>query len=208
VGGGGAFSGDGEWLFLGGWNRCQILSTRSFTNSVFSGFHAGLRYRAANRDGSLVATGAWNSPDVKVWNRAGDLVHSFETPETTSVAFSRDGEYLVIGRTDRYEFWQVSTWTRSFTIPQQQGNVFVPVMAFSPDGRIFAGTHSRNIVRLHNARTGEVLADLEPPDPQMITAISFNPDGSRLLVGEGYRATRIWDLQVLRSHLAKIGLDW
>jgi WD40 repeat protein len=82
------------------------------------------------------------------------------------------------------------------------------MMVFSPDGQIFAGTHSRNIVRLHNATTGEVLADLEPPDPRIVTGLSFNNNGSRLAVCEGYEATRIWDLQVIRSHLAPMGLDW
>lgn len=208
VGGGGVFSGDGEFLFLGGKNRCQILNTRTYKDSIFTGFHGGQRYTAANRDGSLVATGAWLSPEVKVWNRAGDLIHSFDTPDTTSVAFSPDGRFLVIGNLEQYSFWQVSSWTQTLTIAQEKGNDFVPMMAFSPNGEIFAGTHSRNIVRLHSAATGEVLADLEPPDPQMVTSISFSPDGSRLLAGEGYQATRLWDLQVLRSHLKKMGLDW
>jgi hypothetical protein len=81
-------------------------------------------------------------------------------------------------------------------------------MAFSPDGRILAGTHSRSIVRLHNAATGEVLADLEPPDRHEVTGLAFNNDGTRLAVCEGYEATRIWDLQVIRSYLAPMGLDW
>jgi WD40 repeat protein len=73
---------------------------------------------------------------------------------------------------------------------------------------MLAGTHSRNTVRLHNAATGEVLADIEAPDGQEITGLSFNADGSRLAVCEGYQATRIWDLNVIRSHLAPMGLDW
>jgi WD40 repeat protein len=82
------------------------------------------------------------------------------------------------------------------------------MMAFSPDGRILAGTHSRRIVRLHDATTGEVLADLEPPEPHTVTSVCFNNDGSRLAVCEGFEATRIWDLNVIRSNLAPIGLDW
>ena len=73
----------------------------------------------------------------------------------------------------------------------------------------FAGTHSRNIARIHDARTGEVLADLEPPDPRtLITWVSFNHDGSRLGVCEGTEAIRIWDLAVIRAELARLGLDW
>lgn len=194
---------------MGGSDRCQILSTRTFKDPVVTGIQRGQRFSAANRDASLIATGAWHAPGVKVWDgRTGQLVKSFETSDTTSVAFNPDGAYLVTATTDQYIFWQVGSWTEVFSIPQQKDNDFCPVMAFSPDGHIFAGTHSRSIVRLHNAATGEVLADLEPPDPHTITGLSFNNDGTRLAVCEGCQAARIWDLKVIRSNLAVIGLDW
>jgi serine/threonine protein kinase/WD40 repeat protein len=206
---GGALSTDGEYCFIVGNNRCQILNTRTYQNSILTGVHGGARYVAANNDGSLVATGAWLSPDVMVWDgHTGQLVKSFDIPEAATVAFSPDGRLLVIATTQHYVFLQVSSWSQVLSIPQQEGNDFFPMMAFSPDGRLFAGTHSRNIVRLHDATTGEVLADLEPPEPHMVTGISFNEDGSRLVVAEGYEATRIWDLKVIRSNLARIGLDW
>jgi len=212
IGDNGCISLDGQYCCLIGSNRCQILDTRTFQNSVLTGIHPGIRFAAANHDGSLVATGAWlsrGSPKVMVWDgHTGKLVKSFEGEDTTSLAFSPDGRYLVAGRMDQYVFWQAGSWSQVRSIPQQAGNDFVPMMAFSPDGRIFAGTHSRNIVRLHNAATGEVLADLEPPDRHEVTGLSFNEDGSRLAVCEGYEATRIWDLQVIRSHLAPMGLDW
>jgi serine/threonine protein kinase/WD40 repeat protein len=209
IGTGGAISPDGEYCFVTGNHRCQILNTRTFQNSVFTGVHSGARYVAANSDGSLVATGAWLSPDVMVWDgHTGNLVKSLQIPDGTSVAFSPNGRVLVTATHQRYVFWQVDSWSEVLSIPQQKGNDFCPMMAFSPDGRLFAGTHSRNVVRLHDAATGEVLADLEPPDPHMVTAISFNEDGSRLAVGEGYEATRIWDLQIIRSNLAPMGLDW
>jgi len=144
-----------------------------------------------------------------VWDsRTGKLVKALEAEGTASLAFSPDGRYLVAGTTDQYVFWQAGSWSQVLSIPQQEGNDFVPMMAFSRDGRIFAGTHSRNIVRLHDAATGEVLADLEPPDPHMVTGISFNADGSRLAACEGFEADRTWELQVIQSHLAPMGLDW
>ena len=209
IGGTAGLSPDGEYCFLSGNNRCQILNTRTFNDPVFTGIHPGARFSAANRDASLIASGAWHSPGVKVWDgRSGKLVKSFDTPNTTSVAFSPDGLYLVMATEEKYTFCRVDSWSQVLSIPQQQGNEFVPMMAFSPDGRIFAGTHSRNIIRLHDAATGEVLADLEPPDPHEVTGLCFNNDGTRLAVCEGYQAARIWDLQVIRSHLATMGLDW
>jgi WD40 repeat protein len=207
--GNGVFSGDGKHVFLGGGNHGQVLDARALKTIAVTGFHGGVRFITANFDASLVATGAWLSPGVRVWNgQTGDLVHSFDTPDTTSVAFSPDNRFLVLASAENYEVWQVESWTHKLTIPQEPGNDFVPMMAFSPDGRILAGTHSRRIVRLHNALTGEVLADLEPPEPHAVTSLCFNNDGTRLAVCEGYEAVRIWDLNAIRSHLAPLGLDW
>jgi serine/threonine protein kinase/WD40 repeat protein len=205
----GGVSSDGEHCFLVGSNRCEIRDTRTFTRSAITGVHPGMRFLAVNHDASLIASGAWLSPGVIVWDgHTGEQIKSFQNPDTTSVIFSPDGHYLVAATAERYIFWQVGSWVQVLSIPQQANNDFVPMMAFSHDGRIFAGTHSRDTVRLHDAATGEVLADLEPPDPHMVTGLCFNSDGSNLAVCEGSEATRIWDLQVIRSRLAPLGLDW
>lgn len=210
IGGYGSVIANGEYCVISGSNRCEILSTRCFTNTVTTGIHRGARYTSATSDGSLLASGPWINPNVVVWNgRTGEKLKTFPTKATANVLFSPDDQYLVIGTREEYIFWKVGSWTKAFTIPQAEHNDFVPMMAFSPDGRLFAGMHSRNIARIHDARTGEVLADLEPPDPMtLITWLSFNPDGSRLGVCEGIEAVRIWDLAVIRSHLAPMGLDW
>jgi WD40 repeat protein len=210
IGGYGSITANGEYCFISGSNRCQILSTRCFTNSVTTGIHLGARYTSATCDGSLLASGPWINPNVVVWDgRTGEKLKTFPTKTTANVLFSPDDQYLVVGTKVEYTFWKVGSWTKALTIAQAEHNDFVPMMAFSPDGRFFAGMHSRNIARIHDARTGEVLADLEPPDPRtLITSLSFNPDGSRLGVCEGIEAIRIWDLAVIRSHLATMGLDW
>jgi serine/threonine protein kinase/WD40 repeat protein len=212
IGGYGSATANGEYCFISGSNRCEILSTRSFTNPVTTGIHLGARYTSATSDGSLLASGPWIATNVVVWNgHTGEKLKTFPLPPktTANVLFSPDDHYLVIGTREEYTFWKVGSWTKAFSIPQAEHNDFVPIMAFSADGRLFAGTHSRNIARIHDAKTGEVLADLEPPDPRtLITSLAFNPDGSRLGVCEGIEAIRIWDLAVIRSHLATMGLEW
>jgi serine/threonine protein kinase/WD40 repeat protein len=210
IGGFGSITSNGRFCFIAVSNRCELLNTDSFTNPVTTGIHLGARYTSATSDGTLLASGPWNEPNVIVWNgQTGQKVKTLPTKTTATVLFSPDGQYLVVGTREEYVFWRAGDWTKAFTIPQAEQNDFVPTMAFSPDGRLFAGTHSRNIARIHDARTGEVLADLEPPDPKtLITWLSFNHDGSRLGVCEGIEAIRIWDLAVIRSHLAPMGLDW
>jgi serine/threonine protein kinase/WD40 repeat protein len=210
IGGYGSVTANGAYCFVSGSNRCEILSTRCLSNSVTTGIHLGARYSSATSDGSLLASGPWIDPNVAVWDgRTGEKLKTFPTKTTANVLFSPDDHYLVIGTRLEYTFWKVGSWAKAFTIPQAAHNDFVPMMAFSPDGRLFAGTHSRNIARIHDATTGDVLADLEPPDPRTsITSLSFNRDGSRLGVCEGIEAIRIWDLAIIRSHLATMGLDW
>jgi WD40 repeat protein len=79
---------------------------------------------------------------------------------------------------------------------------------FSPDGRIFAGRHSGSVVRLYDAATGAMLADLETPNSTILTALSFSPDGAQLAASEARDALRIWDLRQIRARLAGLGLDW
>ena len=82
------------------------------------------------------------------------------------------------------------------------------MVAFSRDGKTLAGAHSQKVVRLFNAATGERLADLEPPNPWIVTALSFSPDGTQLAVCEGREALHLWDLRYIREELTKMGLDW
>jgi serine/threonine protein kinase/WD40 repeat protein len=210
IGGFGSITSNGRFCFLSKSNRCELLNTHSFTNPVTTGIHLGARYTSATSDGTLLASGPWNEPNVIVWDgQTGQEIKTLPTRTTATVLFSPDDQYLVIGTREEYVFWRVGALTKAFTIPQAEQNDFVPMMAFSPDGRLFAGMHSRNIARIHDARTGDVLADLEPPDPKtLITSLSFNHDGSRLSVCEGIEAIRIWDLAIIRSHLAQLGLDW
>jgi hypothetical protein len=81
-------------------------------------------------------------------------------------------------------------------------------MAFSRDGKIFAGTHSRNVVRLHDAVAGRVLADLEAPYSKFVTSLSFNHVGTQVAPCESRDALPNGDLRLIREHLAGMRLDW
>ena len=169
-----------------------------------------MRYAALNADGSLFASGFWQRRGVKVWNtESGALVKELATRiETATTAFSPDGRYLVIGINDEYCFWEVASWSLVRRIPQEPLNDFSAMMAFSRDGKIFAGTHSRNKIRLHDATTGRVLADLAAPKSRMIYGLAFSHDGGQLAAGESASALRLWDLRHIRRRLAELNLDW
>jgi WD40 repeat protein len=207
----GRISADGKTCVLVGGDRCEIYKTDSFGEPVRTGVQPGMRFAALTSDGSLVASGAWHSSGVVVWDgKTGQPVKELPTDdeEASNVIFSPDGRRLVVSTKRDYWFLEVGSWSTVLRIPQQAGNDFAAMMAFSSDGTLFAGTHSRSIVRLFEAATGKVLADLESPDSKMVTRISFNADGTELAMCEGLSVVRIWDLRLIRERLAPMGLDW
>jgi serine/threonine protein kinase/WD40 repeat protein len=195
--------------------RCQIFRMDTFTKQAETGVQPGMRYGALSPDGSFFASAAWHHAGVNVWDtQTGALIKRLhvelehEEAATTTVAFSPSGKHLVAATMDEYLFWEVGSWSLVRRIPQGPDNDFVPMMAFSRDGRILAGTHSRNKIRLHDSATGQVLADLEAPSAKEITGLCFNQDGTQLVSCESWDSVRLWDLRRIRRQLDELGLDW
>ena len=65
-----------------------------------------------------------------------------------------------------------------------------------------------NGVRLIAADTLDEFVTLSTPGQSGATSLAYSPDGNRLAVGCESGVTYVWDLLMLRSELAKIGLDW
>jgi len=206
----GWISENGRICAIVGNNRCQLFRTDTFEKQAESGIQPGMRFSDINWDGSLFASGAWHNPGVKVWNtQTGTLVKELPTDdESATVAFSPDRRHLMTATTYEYCFWEVGSWSLVRRIPQDPDSNFFPMMAFTADGRILAGTFARNKVRLYNVATGEILADLEAPNAKQITGLAFGQDGTQLFIAEAADAVRVWDLRLIRQQLARLGLDW
>jgi serine/threonine protein kinase/WD40 repeat protein len=208
----GSMSGNCKFCAIVANSRCQTFRADTCEKQAETGVQPGMRYNALSPDGSLFASGAWQYPDVNVWNtRTGALVKKLTTNYgIPTIVFSPDGHYLVVGTAVEFCFWQVDSWTVARRIPNSaSGNDFWPMMAFSRDGKLFASTHSRNKIRLHSAATGEVLTDLESPrNARLITGLALNFDGTLLAASESADAFRLWDLRRIRQRLVELGLDW
>jgi WD40 repeat protein len=206
----GCVSSSGKFCYLVVNNRCQIFRIDTFAKQAETGIQPGMRFVDISPDGAWVATGAWHLPGVRVWNgKTGEQIRELPTDDTgrdtaTPVAFTPDGRYLVTAAPDEYCFWEIGSWSLKRRISDEGWHR----MAFSRDMRIFAGTHSVNKVRLFNATTGEVLADLEARDCTAITGLAFNQDSTQLAVCESQDTLRVWDLRQVRRQLAELGLDW
>jgi len=102
----------------------------------------------------------------------------------------------------------LASWERAAREPpvtQDLGRGELNAVALSPDARRVASVSSNDRVRLHDARTGELLHEWRA-HRRGITRVAWSPDGTRLVSAGPDRTIRVWTLDppteqwVLRGH--------
>jgi eukaryotic-like serine/threonine-protein kinase len=169
--------------------------------------HLAAIYVDLSPDGRWAATGNHNGAGAKVWDATtGRLVHDLLTEfGNVGVRFRPDGRQLVTANQDGLIFWETETWTEQRRIPTNG----VPAVAWDMGGKLMAYTPSRFHVELQSAATGRALATLEATDDLQVLVMALTPAGDRLAVWSGRPSyIRVWDLRLVRSRLAEMGLDW
>jgi WD40 repeat protein/Flp pilus assembly protein TadD len=175
--------------------------------------HPQIARTSISPDGRWVATSTYwgRQSTIKVWDaRSGQLVRDLPGEGLNGdawVAFSPDGDWLVLGAHD-YRFYEVGSWQPGPTHPRERANTSPAPLAFAPDSKIVAILQNPRLVRLIDVATSQELASLATPDPPLIGHLAFSPDGSRLAVACGAGVIQVWDLRYLRRQLADLGLDW
>jgi serine/threonine protein kinase/WD40 repeat protein/tetratricopeptide (TPR) repeat protein len=163
-----------------------------------------VRHAAVSPDGRWVVTGshfpAGYGEDAKVWEVAtGRLVKVLPINSNSGPAFSRDGRWLHTQRGSGY-WCQVGTW--------EPKPVSCPPGVLSPDGRLLACAAGYGEIRLVNFASAKEIARLSIPDQTRLAPAYFSPDGA-WLYANGIESNQLhrWDLRLIRSQLAELGLD-
>ncbi len=133
-----------------------------------------------------------------------------------NAAFSPDGSQLALSTEKflvliRLDASRSNGGSLRWRVPLDIGAGQPAPVAFSPDGTMIATPYNRFDLRLLDTRDGKELATLTPPDPFQIgskESIVFSGDGRQLLALRNDGRLVEWNLSVVRSALAELGLDW
>jgi serine/threonine protein kinase/WD40 repeat protein/tetratricopeptide (TPR) repeat protein len=172
---------------------------------VVLGPQQDVRLCSVSPDGRWVATASFGDVHtVKVWEApSGRFLKDLPIRGSWSVGFSASGKWLATTYPD-CRLWAVGTWEEGPFIGKE------PAFVFSPDSQLMAvGGGEAGIIRLVECATGREYTRLYAPEQSCLVPCCFTPDGGQLLVrsDEG-KTLYIWDLRLIRSQLAEMGLDW
>jgi eukaryotic-like serine/threonine-protein kinase len=170
--------------------------------------HCRGRWVDVSADGRLAATGSWHGADVLIHDLEAKKVLHRLPAGSARVRFSPNGKTLAVGQIKEYSFWTADSAKFIRRIERSAAASVPGVVAFSPDGRLICICPDNHLLCLIDAKTFDELARLPLPDDQFISALTFTPDGVRLLAGTEAGGLHLFDLRLLRSRLAKLGLDW
>ncbi|HKB68888.1 MAG TPA: hypothetical protein VKC61_23805 [Pyrinomonadaceae bacterium] len=143
---------------------------------------------------------------LKVWDAASHQeLQSLEAKHDhmvhTSVAFSPDDQWLVMGVYRFARVWETKTWQVKKELPNGD---MVWSVSFSDDGGLLAtaGYHS-DTARVYDTTTWNEVAQIKPTG-NLIVSLAFIPNSRRLLISEGNNSTNVWDVANPLQSLATI----
>jgi WD40 repeat protein len=144
-----------------------------------------------SHDGCFVISGS-DDPDLRVWKTCSGVleatIRTGHTRSVTAVAFALRDRSLVLSGADDSQDMELreaeSCGLLQHFDTSSRMQMSDQLLAFSLDGSQFATMSqdsSWNVLRLYKSDTGHVLAEEPQSESEYFSAISFLPDGSRII---------------------------
>lgn len=194
-----------EWSFVRGLCRSDLLTLPGHPDAV-----AAVSY---SPDGAVLAsaTGTWGglrAGEIRTWDaRTGRLLRTFggAIAPVHDLAFRPDGRQLATasvafssGLPAGVFLWDAATGAE---VGRLKGETSTFSVAYSPDGTRLATGGIAGQVRLWDASTGDLIADLGRHGASGVHDVAFSPDGALLATGGWDGTLRIWDVVARRQKL-------
>jgi serine/threonine protein kinase len=197
----------GAWtLTTNNWDvRLESLSEAE--KIIPLGPHEDVRNASFSPDGKLVATGAWNGRDTKVWSTSdGSLVTTLKSGALSLPRFSPDGRWLFTSP-DGGVLWDTRTWEKQMELGSSLTVASGQVFAFSPDSRMVVTSQNNGVLNLLSVGNS-VLGQLMDPSAPRYEWVAFSHDQTEIYTSsKGQRGIlSVWDICKLQSELTEIGV--
>ena len=159
-------------------------------------------------DGKWVVAGRYtDSGGVTVWDAQSGKIIQRLPGGGGHCAFTSDGRYMVSVGADKGRVWSTADWKILWERPRGVLLAWLGTAAFTGDGALLAWARGVTLVEL-TTTAGEVLAELNLTELNLITGLRFSADG-RTLFATGHEGRMLTlDLHALRRELAALHLDW
>ncbi|MBK5260048.1 MAG: WD40 repeat domain-containing protein [Thermoanaerobaculia bacterium] len=165
---------------------------RARVHRSFAPHEGVLREVAFSPDSQTLATSGAVDRTVKLWRIAdGKLQRTLTHPEgVASIAFSRDGQWLVSGSYDHaVRIWRLRDGALVRTLKGHGGTVWS--VAISPDGQRIASGGEDKTVRMWRASDGGAL-HVMTGHTLNVWAVGFSPDGLHVGSSSFDKTVKIW----------------
>lgn len=187
------FTPDSQWIVSGSfngevrvWDLKSGRTARQFKISV-----AALNCLGLDLEGHLLAVGG-RGERVEILDLLnGRLLESLSGHEgsVTSIRFSPNGRWLATADSSySARLWDLTTWRQEFWIGRAGS-----ALAYSPDGRLLAGSDGYGVVKLFEMPEGRP-AGVVMTGEHNSNGITFSPDGTWLVAGGQFSVIYFWNI--------------
>ncbi|MFX1546684.1 MAG: hypothetical protein ACFFCU_10830 [Promethearchaeota archaeon] len=194
------FSLDGTVVMSGSYRPENAIRLWNVTDEKellpsLEGYSYDVSSLALSPDGSLLASGSWDSTII-IWNiTSRQPIRTLNDHEAyiRSVVFLPNGEHLASGGSDSIvRIWDVTNG--NFTKLEGQGGAISSV-AISPGGDLVAAGNIEGVIQLWNLTNGEKspIKTIYIPAASVFS-IDFSPDGNTLVSSDNNGNIKLWNV--------------
>ncbi|MGO9270321.1 MAG: WD40 repeat domain-containing protein, partial [Terriglobia bacterium] len=133
---------------------------------------------AFSPDGTEIAEG--DSYAARIYHLPDGALKGRIPGATAAVAFTPDGQWLVVGGGQDIRLWLIATLAPLPTVATHSGSI--TAVAYSPRGDLVASASTDYTVKLRSAVDGTLIASLNG-HTDSVNALAFSPDGDMLATG-------------------------